>query len=44
MNFVFDLYGTLADIWTDEEKSEVWRTLAKTLRGCRRKYKYAKEM
>lgn len=44
MNFVFDLYGTLADIWTDEEKSEVWRTLAKALRGCRRKYKYAKEM
>ncbi len=24
MNFVFDLYGTLADIWTDEERPELW--------------------
>ena len=25
MNFVFDLYGTLADIWTDEELPALWR-------------------
>ena len=24
MNFVFDLYGTLIDIWTDEEREELW--------------------
>ena len=24
MNFVFDLYGTLIDIWTDEERAELW--------------------
>lgn len=38
MNFVFDLYGTLADIWTDEGKAEVWRTLSGAVRGCRRRY------
>ena len=43
MNFVFDLYGTLVDIWTDEGKAEVWRGLAGRLRGCRRKYLWAKE-
>ncbi len=26
--FIFDLYGTLADIHTDEEKPEVWQKLA----------------
>lgn len=31
MNFLFDLYGTLADIKTDEEKSELWRDFAKLL-------------
>ena len=28
MNFVFDLYGTLIDIWTDEEKEELWEGIA----------------
>ena len=43
MNFVFDLYGTLVDIWTDEGRAEVWRGLAGRLRGCRRRYLWAKE-
>lgn len=25
MNFLFDLYGTLADIWTDEELPRLWQ-------------------
>ena len=24
MNFIFDLYGTLIDIWTDEQREELW--------------------
>ena len=24
MNFIFDLYGTLIDIWTDENQEELW--------------------
>ena len=43
MNFVFDLYGTLVDIWTDEGSPAVWRGLAGALRGCRRKHLWAKE-
>ena len=43
MNFVFDLYGTLVDIWTDEGDAKVWRGLAGRLRGCRRRYLWAKE-
>lgn len=31
MNFVFDLYGTLIDIWTDEECPEFWREVARLL-------------
>lgn len=31
MNFVFDLYGTLVDIWTDEERRELWEGLAELL-------------
>ncbi len=31
MNFVFDLYGTLVDIWTDESGSEFWEDLASLL-------------
>lgn len=27
-NYIFDLYGTLADILTDEEKPSLWRTAA----------------
>lgn len=26
--YIFDLYGTLADIWTDESKPELWSTMA----------------
>lgn len=43
MNFIFDLYGTLADIWTDEGDAKVWRGLAGRLRGCRRRYLWAKD-
>ncbi len=28
MNFVFDLYGTLVDIWTDESQVELWEGVA----------------
>ena len=28
MNFVFDLYGTLIDIWTDESQPELWEGIA----------------
>ena len=28
MNFVFDLYGTLIDIWTDENREELWEGVA----------------
>ena len=28
MNFVFDLYGTLIDVWTDEEREELWEGVA----------------
>lgn len=28
MNFVFDLYGTLVDIWTDEDREELWEGVA----------------
>ena len=28
MNYIFDLYGTLIDILTDEEKSELWKGVA----------------
>lgn len=31
MNFLFDLYGTLADIHTDEQKDELWLGFAKLL-------------
>lgn len=31
MNFLFDLYGTLADIHTDEEKDELWSGFAALL-------------
>ena len=27
-NYVFDLYGTLVDIHTDESRKEVWEKLA----------------
>ena len=28
MNIVFDLYGTLVDVWTDETKEELWDGIA----------------
>lgn len=28
MNFVFDLYGTLVDVWTDESRPELWEGIA----------------
>ena len=28
MNFVFDLYGTLVDIWTDESVEELWEGIS----------------
>ena len=28
MNYVFDLYGTLIDIWTDESRPELWEGVA----------------
>ncbi len=31
MNFLFDLYGTLADVWTDEEKPSLWEGVARIL-------------
>lgn len=31
MNFVFDLYGTLIDIWTDESRHELWEGVASLL-------------
>lgn len=31
MNFIFDLYGTLIDIWTDEENPELWEYVSSLL-------------
>ena len=31
MNFVFDLYGTLVDIWTDEGRDSLWEGVAEFL-------------
>ena len=31
MNFIFDLYGTLVDIWTDEGLEELWEGVASLL-------------
>ena len=31
MNFIFDLYGTLIDIWTDESSEEFWRSICSLL-------------
>ena len=28
MNYIFDLYGTLIDIWTDENREELWEGVA----------------
>ena len=31
MNYIFDLYGTLIDIWTDESRPELWEGVASLL-------------
>ena len=31
-NYVFDLYGTLVDVWTDEEDPRLWAAFARYLR------------
>lgn len=31
MNFIFDLYGTLVDVWTDEDREELWEGVASLL-------------
>ena len=32
-NYIFDLYGTLVDIWTDEESPVLWEQMA-SLYSC----------
>ena len=34
-NFFFDLYGTLVDIRTDEQKPSLWRNLAEYIQYTR---------
>ena len=36
--YFFDLYGTLADIWTDERKSSLWRGTAAFYSLCGASY------
>ena len=38
MNYIFDLYGTLVDIWTDEERELLWRGVADFLGDGAEKY------
>ena len=47
MNFIFDLYGTLIDIWTDESSHKFWKKIAENLgdgenRYCSVKNEYIK--
>ena len=35
MNFIFDLYGTLIDVWTNEKKRQPWVTLCTELGASR---------
>ena len=37
-NYLFDLYGTLVDINTDEEKKDLWKKLANTYKGYGARY------
>ena len=32
-NYIFDLYGTLVDIRTDEDRPEVWDIVLRILQG-----------
>ncbi|MGX8698833.1 MAG: HAD family hydrolase, partial [bacterium] len=34
MTYIFDLYGTLIDIWTDEASMNLWRPLAAFYASC----------
>ena len=43
MNFIFDLYGTLIDIWTDESRCELWEGVALLLGDGEEKAKSVKE-
>lgn len=42
MNFLFDLYGTLIDIWTDEASADFWRKIAIYLGDGEKKYRSVK--
>lgn len=42
MNFLFDLYGTLIDIWTDESSAGFWRRIAIYLGDGEKKYRSVK--
>ena len=42
MNFLFDLYGTLIDIWTDEASVAFWRKIAIHLGDGEKKYRSVK--
>ncbi len=37
-NYIFDFYGTLVDIHTDENKPELWKAMAGLMRAYGRKY------
>ena len=37
-NYFFDLYGTLVDIWTDEGKTSLWRSVAEFYSLCGASY------
>ena len=43
MNFIFDLYGTLIDIWTDESGDELWEGVSLLLGDGEEKAKSVKE-
>ena len=45
-NYIFDLYGTLVDINTDEDKSELWDKLSLfySLKGAKYKAKELKDL
>ena len=42
INYIFDLYGTLIDIWTDEYSDTFWKKAAKLYRSNGASYTYKK--
>jgi len=38
-NYIFDLYGTLVDIWTDEEQPYLWEKMSEIYRAYGAEYK-----